>query len=226
MSTTRRTKQERLDSPDEYYTQPGLARSAVARMVADGWIREMSETRFMEPSCGKFAWVNALIGLGAVDSNIWANDINLDVELASRSGNMICTRFDALRIQVGAFPNGGRPDCILGNPPFGDAGSHIEAALNLVSPMGIVAFLLPTIWFTARGTDSARTRWLLTDAKPRHRYMITPRAQFKTTGQDSAAYEVCIWAPGAGVGTTSSILDWYEEREVDRVSKRSRHIGT
>lgn len=220
MSATHRTKEERLVSSDKYYTKPGLARKCITTLIEDGWVRDPARTRVLEPSVGRGAWLNALILHKFETKNIWVNDIDVAIVRKAVVGfnqyeyeGMTCWQRDALDLK----PSLGW-DLICGNPPFNDAGSHIEVSLSLLSPMGVLAYLLPIGWFTARGKQHSRISWIKTDGKPRHLYLITPRPSFSDSGTDSATYVLAVWAPGAkGFATTLSIIDWYEERETDHM---------
>lgn len=217
MSATHRTKEERLVSSDAYYTKPGLARKCIATLIEDGWVRDPASTKVLEPSVGRGAWVRALLGRGFVPRYIWVNDLDLSLfrdEIQKRpvDPGMIYWELDALKLGPMGW------DLIVGNPPFNDAGSHIEQCLTYLSPMGVLAFLLPIGWFTARGKQHSRISWIKTDGKPRHLYLITPRPSFSDSGTDSATYVLAVWAPGSkGFATTLSILDWYEERDDDKL---------
>lgn len=212
MSATHRTKAERQNSPDEYYTPPGLAREGVKRLIADGWVRDIERTRVLEPSCGDMAWVKALLGKGFSKDKLVANDINLsgkwttdptfaDVDMRAR---------DFLKADYRGF------DLVVGNPPYNDIWAHIEEALNAMHPTGILVYLLSTTWFTANGEDGARRKWIQGEGKPSFMYLCTPRPKFKETGgTDSAAYGLFIWSPGIRAASGFDILDWYDEREID-----------
>lgn len=217
MSATHRTKKQKLDSPDQYYTPPGLARVCVRALVQDQWVRHPEHTTVLEPQVGKFSWIRALSKHRFDSNRIWVNDENLDV-VPSDCRVISATNFDALKIPDPRI----KWDLIVGNPPFNDAGPHIEAALSYLSPMGILAFLLPIGWFTAQGKDRSRQIWLAGDAKPSHKYLITPRPSFQESGTDSATYAFVIWAPGSGLQSTTSTLDWFDEREIDRAEKKAK----
>jgi hypothetical protein len=212
MSATHRTKDERRNSLDEYYTPPGLAREGVKRLIRDGWIRDRERTKVLEPSCGNMAWVKALLGNGFSRDKLLANDVNLSGKWTTN------LEFSDLDLRARDFLNASYKgfDLVIGNPPYNDIMAHIEEAFAAMTSTGILAYLLSTTWFTANGEDGSRRRWIQNEGKPTFMYLCTPRPKFRETGgTDSAAYGLFIWAPGVRAASGFDILDWYDEREID-----------
>lgn len=221
MSTTHRTKAERTASNDAYYTQPGLARACIQTLVRDGWIRDATRTRMLEPSCGQFAWVKAAIQAGVPKCYIHAIDVDQFLKLPFElNGIQFMNQDFTTDHQCCAY------DLICGNPPFNAIEAHLEASFEAVSETGIIAYLLPVLWFTAAGPLNQRKNRLLGAWKPSHQYLITPRPTFREkAGSDSAAYALWVWAPGMRRHSGFDILDWESERSKDReVAKIDRAV--
>jgi hypothetical protein len=219
MSATHRKKEERLDASDACFTPPGLARAAIARLLADGWVRNPETLRVLEPSCGAMAWVKALLAKGFDPERLLANDVNLLPGLAVDPAyeGLEIHSLDFLRAEYRGF------DLIVGNPPYNETMAHLEVSFEALSPMGVLAYLLPIGWFTAQGDDRSRQTWLRGEGKPSHAYLVTPRPKFREgPGTDSATYVLMVWAPGARRFAGFDILDWYAEREVDDAEKAAK----
>lgn len=215
MSSTHRLKTQRLEAKDDYPTPPALASACIKVLIADGWIRSPEATRVLEPSCGRGAWVRAMIAQGFDPESVYVNDI----------------REEAVRACPAAIPKGNRSaidfllmgqqnfgssyfDLVAGNPPFSDTGAHIEAGMDVLAANGILAYLLQLNWFTARGKEDSRIRWIWGLGRPSHFYLISPRPSFTEGGTDSGAYCLAVWAPGTrGRDTTFSMLDWAKDRD-------------
>jgi hypothetical protein len=207
-----------MESADEYYTQPGLARQCVTTLLRDEWFPK-DGTRFLEPSCGAMAWVRALMQAGVSAENIVANDINLSGVVTTNPefvGVDLRAR-DFLKADYRGF------DVVLGNPPFNDIMSHIEIGLEALKGPGILVYLLPYVWFTANGDANSRRLWVTGAGKPAASYLITPRPKFKETGgTDSAAYGLFVWTSIRHTGKSIfDVIDWYDEREKDRAAEKA-----
>lgn len=159
------------DVLDRYYTPDALALACmpyVARPVA---------VRALEPHCGGGAFVRAL-RRRFPGAHLTTCDID-DVPVSSRGDEHVTGDFLSADLEGGY-------DLIVGNPPFRDPWSHVERALDLASPHGTVAFILPLARVCgSRNREWLRRRWPSTIAP------ISPRPSFRDGKTDM--YEVALW---------------------------------
>ncbi len=223
MSSTSRKKSDAVTSLDQYHTQPELAAAAMRQAAADGFISPDAGYRLLEPSVGAWAWVKAAIAIGWDPEGICAVDKDPSVALFKPPGVL------AENVHAGVdFVEDervpelvGRPDLIVGNPPYGNATPHIARALSILRPGGVLIQLLRDGYFAAEmkngepGILGSRRDWLWgrgIESRPIHTYLVSPRPSFTGTGQDSATYVVAVWRRAPSYTTTQSLLTWEKNR--------------
>ncbi len=92
-----------------------------------------------------------------------------------------------------------RLDLVISNPPFSHAEDFARAAMKLVRPGGVVAFLLRLGWLASQSRVAFHRDY------PSDVYVLPKRPSFNNKGTDSADYAWLLW--GLGRGGRWSLLD-------------------
>lgn len=208
------THQRRDD--DAYYTPRPLAFALcreLSRLVAPPGLAGVlpKPGLVVEPSCGggafleaaRFAWP----GCRLVGYDIRPEAI-ADLEARGRRGADQVLQADWLDPAL-VLPGGTGANLVLGNPPFADAQTQIEAALRRLAPGGHLAFLLRVSLLGS--VERARTLW----RRPGLRYLlpVAPRPSFTSGGNDTADVSLFVWEEGyAGRAELLPPLIWGSPR--------------
>lgn len=181
---------------DRYYTPDDVALTLLRLAPpAPHW-------RIGELHVGGGAWVRAADALGhtgprlLVDVDAGARGLDLS---GDHPGDLALAGYDArkVRFQDPAM-RAAKLDLIVGNPPYVEVESHIEAALRLGHR---VAYLLRmSILGSARRLRLWRTR------PPAVVYVIVPRPSFTGGGTDASEYVFVVW--DIDVGHVETELRW------------------
>ncbi|MGB1224332.1 MAG: hypothetical protein ACPHCN_09340 [Mycobacterium sp.] len=159
---------------DAYYTPDTLAEALV------GVLPIGAGTLALEPHAGGGAFVRALKKRGAF---VQALDVNpLAPGLHDAHGQYRC---DFLRW---CAPVKKRPEWVIGNPPFLNAVSHIERAMN-VTDRHVVMLLRLGIMESAKRLEF----WRSSGRHLRALWVLSQRPSFTGGGTDSAAYGWFWW---------------------------------
>ena len=183
---------------DAYHTRDELARAIVERL--DMWrpwraiwqhtnrqqaTGPTTPKHILEPSIGGGAFARACLEAWP-DSTITGNDIDedsagLDDSHFSRVGDFL-----DLRLEDHALAPKQGYDLIIGNPPYKDNlhAKHLDHAISLLSPGGVVCFLLP---YHFLGYTEGRGWFHDKHGAPKRMEVIQPRPSF--TGKGTAATE-------------------------------------
>lgn len=177
-------KRDRLD---RYYTPPALAETLV-RLLPIG-----EDDVVLEPSVGGGAFLRAVQG-HRPRATLTAIDIDPNaagLRLAERSWVGDFLREDAATHGV---------DWVIGNPPFGDALTHIERALDVARD---VAFLLRL------GILSSKARHPFWRTAPlRKVWVLSERPSFTGGGTDSYDYGFFWWDATWEKPAEIEVLSW------------------
>lgn len=176
---------------DLYETPQACASAICARLEA---ILKLGEDpRIIEPSAGSGSFVKAARAT-------WPEAIIQAVDLHSENARRLhvagATSYTTGKWQqqdVGGFG----ADLIVGNPPFSEAEEHIVHALNVVSPAGYVAMLLPASFLASQ----RRCKSLWTPNTPgglvgfggvRYVWPIAERPSFTEDGATDMSEYICV----------------------------------
>lgn len=194
------TKSERIEA-DAYLTAPDLAYACAALLeVAPGM-------RALEPSAGEGSFVQGLHRAHGLVATAVDRRRAVQASLKRCLGDELevptrITRFEDI-VEPETF------DLVLGNPPYKKAQEHIEHAMYLLRPMGILGFLLRLNFLSSKGRFSFFQR-----LPPWRVYVLVDRPDFTGEGGDATEYAFFVWRKGL-VGAPR--LDWF--RHEDPVSR-------
>lgn len=176
---------------DLYETPQDCALAICTRLEAV--LKLGDDPRIIEPSAGSGSFVRAIRA-------VWPKSMLLAVDLHPENARPLhkagATSYASGRWQtqdVGGFG----ADLIVGNPPFSEAEEHIAHALNVVSPAGFVAMLLPASFLSSQG----RCRRLWTPQEPgsligfggvRYVFPLAERPSFTDDGATDMSEYLCI----------------------------------
>lgn len=192
MSATNRSEVRRVN--DAYQTDPALACVLTRLLLERGHVTTAS--RVLEPSAGQGAFLRAAqhylepTVLHAVDV-----DDQSDRWHAVASAWSVCRfeDFDELGWNV-----------VIGNPPYADARAHVEHALSLLEPGGVLAFLLRLAFLESRRRIDF---WQRHPAEAV--YVLAERPSFTGGGTDNCAYGWFVWRAGVRPRvTTLETISW------------------
>lgn len=175
---------------DQYFTPDNVARACVDTL-------DLSAAKhIVEPSVGGGAFARAIRAI-APQARITGYDLDPNVEGAADCDLFIVADWTHVRPEV-------PPDVILGNPPFNEAQAHVEHALSVARPGGIVGMLL-RLAFTEGIVrtpfwDKYRTSL---DAI----FVFARRPSFMGGACDSCAYGWFVWRVG-GSGRQRIVPGW------------------
>jgi hypothetical protein len=171
---------------DDTYNTPDELALACTRALAD---LPMAEPRtILEPSVGGGAFARAA-------ATIWPRATLETVDIAKRSDATYTMPFEK-------FADYGW-DLILGNPPYSLAEPHIRHALALLTPGGVLAFLLRTAF-----KESKKRLQFWREFPHRIEHQIVPRPSFTGKGSDATSYSWFVWQRGYRERPVCSWLEW------------------
>lgn len=200
----------------QFYPTPPALCAAVCKTVAD-FIDELHPPdrrlplNIVEPSAGTGNFVRAaraqwpgssIVAVDIVDElNSWA---------AAGAAGIVA---DWEKVASIWAENGTRHDLIIGNPSFPLAVPHIEAALSVLKPGGILAFILRLSfeeWTTEKSARLPYPRREFWRAHPlRARAAVGQRPSFDGKGTDAAGVALFVWQAGwRGRGELLETVDW------------------
>jgi hypothetical protein len=200
---SRARPQDQRRTGDSYYTPDPLAEALVCQLLID------PGASVVEPSVGGGAFARAIRGHEPSCSLVGV-DVN-----AEAAGFEICddgVQGDFLGCGEADI---GRPDWIIGNPPFGDAEAHVRHALEMVNHRGGVAFLLRLAFLESAGRLGF---WKGPGACLRKVYVLSQRPSFTGGQTDSAAYGFFHWRPRYDGPSELEVLDWHNARQPELFS--------
>lgn len=173
-STNRGAKRKKLD---QYFT-PRPVSDALVSLMAE---RIVAPLDVLEPSAGGGAFVGSMRAQWP-ESHITAVDID-----------SACMRPEAedelTRWLPGDFlEHQGSYSVVIGNPPFSQALDHVRHAIELLTPRGLVGFLLRLGFL-----ESSRRFGFNTTHMPLEVHVLDRRPSFTGQGCDSTPYAFFIW---------------------------------
>lgn len=195
---SRARAQDQRREGDSYYTPAPLAEVLVSCLDIN------PGASVVEPSVGGGAFVRA-IRAADLDCSIVGVDVN-----EKAAGFEHCddgVQGDFLGCGEADI---GRPDWIIGNPPFNHAEEHVRHALKMVSKWGGVAFLLRLAFLESAGRLGF---WKGPGACLRKVYVLAQRPSFTGGQTDSAAYGFFHWRPHHEGPAEIQVLDWHNARQ-------------
>lgn len=205
MSATGRGSER--EENDEYFTRYPVALAICEQLRAD-WFSIRNPRLILEPSAGRGAFVGAAAEILQPSFLHW-NDRNTALMLrehrkravqnVGKNSSVTTSKRDYLTLTPERI--GGRPDLIIGNPPYTFAEEHVRKSIELLADDGILAFLLRLNFLAGieRGGD------LYQKYKPSVIYVLDKRPTFKTgyrvdkngkrvkVTTDSCEYGVFVW---------------------------------
>lgn len=212
---------------------PELETRETPQRLADAIIKRVEgfdvwdTPRILEPSSGsgvfvraaRAQWPNALIH--SVDLRPNLEQLNIaagsNAHFEDNTVEYAADKEFEIREVVRAMHQHATPqyDLIVGNPPFTKAEEHIRALIPLLSPQGVLAFLLRINFFG--GKDRAGKFWR--ELPERSFYPIAPRPSFGKSlktgkkGTDGTEYALFCWTPGVTcAGMRGAHLLWIPEK--------------
>lgn len=166
---------------DQYYTPQPVADALVAHYLT----RFPKPRLVLEPSVGKGAWARALNEQAQPERIV---GVELEPQPDCFCDEVITGDFLSF---VPALHESGRPDLIIGNPPYSGALNHVVHAIQSVCPGGHVALLLRLAF-----TESAARVGFWARHKPRLITVLAQRPSFTGGGVDQHAYGFFVWEDG------------------------------
>lgn len=168
---------------DAFFTPPALARAIVARLVERDLLRKGQTV--WEPHVGSGSFVGPLLHAGV---KVLVSDIDLNSDGCGYAGvSAHDVAWDARK----GFPWPGRPDWIIGNPPFNQAEEHVRALLP-IPRYGLAFVTRQSFTATAKRADLAEQVWQV--------WPINPRPSFTPDGKtDACEYNVLLYVRGHGL---------------------------
>jgi hypothetical protein len=184
MSSTGRGSEREED--DRYYTRYPVALAICERLKADGVIE--SPSVMMEPSAGAGAFVSAMAEVWA-PRTLYRNDLDASLILPEHEerarfciesahmgrhasdGKLISLEGDFLAIDKQNVPG---ITAMVGNPPYSFAEQHVRHGLALLTPGGVLAFLLPLNFLAS----IRRVGGLYQEHPPEYVYTLDKRPKF------------------------------------------------
>lgn len=164
---------------DAYYTEDALTAAITARLRTQ---LDRRPQLILEPSSGGGAFVRAAKATWP-EANVYAVDKD-EVARAPACVLATFTQADFLTWKTGILFF----DLIVGNPPYSDAQNHVERALSLLRPGGMVAFLLRLSFL------ASDKRVQLNTGPGRTLAPVVPRPSFTGDGDtDMTEYGVFAW---------------------------------
>jgi predicted RNA methylase len=213
------------DELDRYFTPPEFAEAAVA-MLDDYCGLEGKQC--LEPHVGAGAFAEALLRRDI--ESLQTIDIDPDCPWMREPQEFLAPRFclthtTADFLKWAAIPEGNERcnpfDIICGNPPFNAAEQHLRAAHSLLSPRGVMAFILPLHFLGSVGR-----RDFYRELMPTEIHTIRPRIPF---AQEMREMGLFVWDKQAmGLGRRSfqtTWIDWTPTKK-PRKPRKSGEIGT
>lgn len=208
-----------------YQTPLPLAKALLHRLRCSGlWIPTTSDDatpcRILEPSAGEGNFVKAIWSCIAGErAEVTAIDpSNREVDVGVPEGTRLewhRTTFE----QYAAMYSRNRFDLIVGNPPFSLAEAHIELALSMLAPHGVLCFLL-RLGHQLEAEERALVQWRA--HKPRRVDSCSPRPSFGGKSNDSVPYGFFAWQRGYKGPTELDILFWREGLSRSERMRRNR----
>lgn len=170
---------------DAFFTPPALAAAIVARLVERDLLRRGQTV--WEPHAGTGSFVRPLLGAGL---DVYASDIDASSPALHMEVLVgVAAGWDAR--SGWPFVERGRPDWIIGNPPFNQAEEHVRALLP-VPRYGLAFITRQSFTATAKRADLAEQVWQV--------WPINPRPSFTPDGKtDACEYNVLLYVRGHGL---------------------------
>lgn len=196
-------KHERIPF-DAYQTDPKLCSFLVQQLLAQGFAEILPEglpsVHALEPSAGDGNFVRAMrAGLGSAWC-IEAVDIHADADRLSTAGADVVTKADFLDYSKKVRCC---YDLVVGNPPYKGAEEHVRAALDVLRPGGVLAFLLRLAFVESKQRYPLMRGW-----PPAKIYALAERPSFTGGKTDSAAYGFFVWRRGCDRRTEMEVVSW------------------
>lgn len=205
----------------DYYATPSPLVSCGVNLAAQRFARgtkeillHLEDLTFLDPGCGpdaRFAAYAHELGFGEVlGVDIHPTDIEPSHTFETYRDDFLGQGDD-----LGAWFNPGQYDIVCGNPPFSLAEKFIRRSLELVSPMGVVCFLLRLGFWESKDRIP-----FLKEFKPAETHVLSQRPSFYTDSgigkTDGTAYAFFLWdgaeirriLKGMGVQSTIHNLIW------------------
>lgn len=167
MSSTNRGSKRQSD--DRYFTRYPCARAIVEQLVIDG-IFDPDAKSFLEPSCGKGAFVGAMRDVLGPEKIIDAVDL-VDQLLPCYSHELSTVAWTDFLTFRSAYAYDG----IIGNPPYSNAEAHVRHALTLLKDEKSALVMLLRVNFLA-GIE--RQGAFYRDHQPEYVYVLDKRPPF------------------------------------------------
>ncbi len=233
MSSTSRLVDDPTHKPlDQYWTPDALASASIARLHIHRGMGWWSKCYALEPHCGQGAWLRAMdkcvtaIDVCDIDAQWTAVAHNSSSHIGRKIlGDFLTVDFEPTNAKGTGW---GGYDLICGNPPFSRiardahgkplltkkgkekfetvAHLHVERALQLLNPSGLLAFVLR---LGLLGSNDRAAFW--DRYPPSCVYVLRPRPSFTGGGSDSADYGLFVWdkrKEAQGNVTALGFLDW------------------
>lgn len=193
MSATNRSEVRRVN--DAYQTDPALALALTRLLVDRGHVTPGG--RVLEPSAGQGAFLRASSAI-LRPQLLYAIDV---VDLAWDHWKDFAHASSVSRFED--FDRAGW-NLIIGNPPYADARAHVEHALSLLEPGGVLSFLLRLAFL------ESKSRFDFWQRHPAEAvYVLSERPSFTGGGTDNCAYGWFVWRAGVRPRVTAlETISW------------------
>lgn len=180
---------------DAYFTPDPVARACVETLGLDDGIV------IWEPSAGGGAFCRA--AADAAQGLVFASDIAEQAPTYDTLVEWGVRDWRAGHDMIKGWPTdfGGKPDWVIGNPPFNEAEAHVRVALNTCR-VG-AAFLLRLAFL-----EGAKRRDFWRNYPAAEVHVLTARPSFTGGATDSCAYGWFVWRRPFAGPTVLRHLDW------------------
>lgn len=192
MSATNRSNVRR---ENDFYETP----QELCDLILERFTSKITPSSILDPGCGTGNFADAarrtyphatVVGIDK-DPNV--------LDVASKRG-LYVTQSD---IQDWS----GRYSLIVGNPPYNQAATFIKTCLNMLTPVGYVAFLLRLNFLESQ----KRYAGLFKDHPPSEIWVLPARPSFTKGGTDATSYGIFLWKK---VPPTITTLEWLDNRHI------------
>lgn len=195
-------KHERIPF-DAYQTDPKLCGFLVQLLIAQGYAEIFdgaARAHVLEPSAGDGNFVHALSAGLAPGYHVGAIDLHPDYERLRSAGADSVKEGDFL---VESKSLRGRYDLVVGNPPYRQAEDHVRAALDVLRPGGVLAFLLRLAMLESKQRIPLWRDWPADKI-----YVLSERPSFTGGKTDQTAYGFFVWRRGCVRRTELEVVSW------------------